>query len=132
MKTTNKTLNQLVIDEATNLKKNAKKKELANLQFKSLDTQNYQSCIYGQMTGDCFNERAIKLIEKSCERIFLDDEAIEGKITGTLNGCPKKERREKYWSPIEVFIDKKRNKNNGNNKRLIDFLKGKTKTLKLK
>ena len=124
-------LNALVIAEAKKLKKNATKEELDKLEFNRLNTRNVNKCIYGQMTGYCFNDRAISLIEQSCTKVLTCDNSVD-EIRGFLNGSPKKTSREKYWSPIEVFIDRPRNKTNGNNKRLVAFLKGETKTLILK
>ncbi len=128
-------LNNLVIAEAKKLRKNANEKELKRLDIYMLDTKSPKHCIYGQMTGDCFNRRASKLIGESCSRVFNND-SKNSEISGTLNGPPKGKRRDgirtDYWSPIEVFIDKDRNKYNGNNERLITFLRGEEKTLKLK
>ncbi len=124
-------MNALVIAEATKLKKNATKNELHSLDISILDTTSVNQCIYGQMTGNCFTSRATELIELSCEKVFKRIFHME-KITGELNGSPKGEHRCFYWSPIELFIDSKRNRTNGNNKRLVDFLKDETQTLKLK
>lgn len=129
-------INALVIAEATKLKKNATLYEIANLDFSNLRTASKYNCIYGQMTGNCFSERAVELIEASCKRVFniniseRDKDKKMGKIYGKLNGKPV--TRDEYWSPIEIFIDMERNQNNGNNKRLIDYLKGETKKLTLK
>ncbi|MEK6880343.1 MAG: hypothetical protein AABY22_12075 [Nanoarchaeota archaeon] len=123
-------LNALVIDEAKKLKKNAKNYEIKKLNFERLDTQHVTKCVYGQMTGDCFSDRATELIEGSCKRVIKC--APDGEIDGTLNGSPKESNRSRYWSPIEVFIDRERNKKNGNNKRLVAYLKGETKELILK
>jgi hypothetical protein len=130
-KLTNVLLNELVINEATKLKKKAKKAELKQLDFEKLSTQNVTKCIYGQMTGHCFNKRAVELIEASCKRV-LKCSITSPYIDGTLNGSPKDSRRDYYWSPIEVFIDRPRNKTNGNNKRLVAFLRDETKELKLR
>ncbi len=127
-------LRDLVIDEATNLKKHATKDELENLNFFLLDPTEKESCVYGQMTGHCENYRSKELIVSSCIRVFIpnkkniDDNELRAP---SLNGKPKIEQsRTDYYSPIEVFIWRKENQKNGNNKRLIRFLKGKTKTLK--
>ena len=127
----NAELNKLVIAEATNLKKYTTDRERDRLSFERLKTQDRTLCVYGQMTGGCYSDRAIALIEFSCERVFT---VVEKGIylSGKLNGSPIDTYRGHYWSPIEIFIDKKRNKNNGNNERLIAFIKGKTKTLNLK
>ena len=84
------------------------------------------------MTGNCFSERAVELIEASCKRVFADASDGGDTLKGVLNGSPKKSNRDTYWSPIEIFITKKRNVKNGNNKRLVAFLKGETETLDLK
>ncbi len=115
----NATLNELVISEAKKLKKNATLDEIKRLDFERLCTDSPTSCIYGQMT------------KLSCKRVIERDDDMNG-INGTLNGSPLESFRSEYWSPIEVFIDRLRNNTNGNNERLIKFLKGETKTLTLK
>ena len=125
-------LNDLVKDEARKLKKNAKKGELRKLSFRKLAPTSAVGCIYGQATGSCFSRRATELIEAGCKRVYHRAEGGYGVNAAELNGSPKQANRCFYWSPIEVFIAKEENKLNGNNKVLIDFLKGKTKTLKFK
>lgn len=139
MKTTVKELNAMVMSEAKKLKKHATKEELASLDFSELGGKNRYNCIYGQTTGDCFSDRAGVLIGKCCSKAFGRE------ITRTLSGDtfkdvevinPKKESPRynsaySYFSPIEIFIARGVNMYNGNNKRLINFLKGETKTLRL-
>ncbi len=123
----------LVVEEAIKLKSNATKTELNKLDFSSLNANRAARCIYGQMTGDCFNPRAIKLIEKSCERVIAG--SFDGNINGGLNGSPKKVDRMNYWSPIEVYIYRNQvvNKKNLNqNKKIIDFLRNESETLVLR
>lgn len=122
----------LVIKEAGKLKIFATEKELSHLSFEKLNPDNQKTCIYGQITGDCFSNRASELILKCAERIY--EKSI---YYPELNGAPKKDILEfrfhslyKCWSPIEVFICKLENRNSGNNKKLIQFLKSEVDTLK--
>ncbi len=123
----------LVIAEATKLKANALKDELANLNFSSLNADLPSRCIYGQMTGNCFNDRAVSLIEKSCEKVIVNNPNRSG-VNGPLNGSPKGSDRDLYWSPIEVYIYRNQStlRYDKQNKVLIDFLRGETETLNLK
>jgi len=127
-------MQKLVKEEATNLLKYAKKKELNNLNFERLNPESIFSCIYGQMTGDCFTDRSTKLITKCASRVYKYDSNFGNNTlkNNKINGSPKEEDRDDYWSPIEVFIATKVNQNNGNNKMLVDYLKGERKTLKFK
>lgn len=132
-------LKALVIAEAKNIRKNADKKELAKLSIDKLNPNSPLYCIYGQMTGDCYSERANDLIISCATRVFDTCDAKDDLIKESkLNGKPVIYRggspfsRPKYFSPIERFIYMKTNQKNGNNKALIAFLKGETKTLKLK
>lgn len=109
----------LVIAEATKLKIHATQEEISNLNINKLDANYSGTCIYGQITGNCWNDRAVELIELSCE----------------------KANRDNYWSPIELFIYRnqyileKKIKNSSKkieNQKLIAFLKGETEILKLK
>jgi hypothetical protein len=134
-------LEPLVVAEATSIKKLALKRELKKLDFCNLAADDYQNCIYGQMTGDCFNERAYELIRKSCPSVI--DSNSDGAFKGDLldlkehakdNGVEKISEfddtfRTSFYSPIEVFISRKRNRKNGNNAKLVAFLRGETDTL---
>lgn len=52
------TLKRQVMREAGNLRRLATKEEKSRLKITGLDPINQYSCIYGQMTGDCFGPRA--------------------------------------------------------------------------
>jgi hypothetical protein len=138
-----KVLEPLVITEATNIKRIALKRELKKLDFCGLVPDDHKNCIYGQMTGDCYNERAYELIRKSCVNVIDgesdDDKEFNGglvdfneqaKLCGVENPNQfVKNFRYSFYSPIEIFITRKRNKKNGNNAKLIAFLRGETDTL---
>lgn len=66
----NKVLKELVIKEAQNLRKFAYKSELARLSAEHIDAEHSEKCVYGQMTGDCFSNRANNLIIKCCEKVY--------------------------------------------------------------
>jgi hypothetical protein len=120
-------MQKLVKEEATNIKKNALKSELRRLSFKNLNPDSKEKCIYGQMTGNCDNYKATELIKQCCKRVYVRG---NGDITNAkLNGNPKDCPRYSFWSPVEVFIIQDKNKENGNNEKLIDYLKGKTEIL---
>lgn len=127
-----KNLVALVRAEAKNLIKNSTPYERDKLEFADLNTRSSMYCVYGQMTGDCHNDRARELIVASCERVYRRINDANAGIVGNLNGKPTKEDRYRYWSPIEIFIDIPENKINGNNERLIKYLKGETKRLFIK
>ncbi len=126
MEENSKELIELVIAEAKYLRENATK-EKDNLVFKHLNPLATDSCIYGQMTGDCFSDRAVELIVNACERVYKPIHKPHI-IDGKLNGKPYAESRFDFWSPIEVFIFKSNNRKE-NNKRLIDYIKGETEAL---
>lgn len=132
-----KTMQALVKKEAANLKKYATKDELGKLDFKSFSPASTYRCIYGQITGYCFSERAGNLIIQCAERVyenngacFVHDFPVNGKPKGA-RGVSDSDSAD-YYSPIEVFILQLKNIVNGNNERLIKYLKGETKTLKFK
>ncbi len=59
-------LKEAVVKEGLLLRKYATKKEKRKLkEFSYLDSLNRKMCIYGQMTGDAFNDRATEL-KKLC------------------------------------------------------------------
>ena len=124
-------MKQLVIEEATNLRKHASKKELNKLSFNRLHPKNTLLCIYGQIADGCFSLRADELIKKCASRGYhskSSEEIYDCKINGPIKNLS----RSYFWSPIEVFIVQERNQENGNNKLLIDFLKGETNELNFK
>lgn len=59
----NEELKQLVKDEAEKLREFATAEELSRLDAARLYSAIPSLCIYGQMTGDCFNSRAQELLE---------------------------------------------------------------------
>ncbi len=128
MNVSSKELFLVVRQEANNLLKYATSDELSKLNFKRLDASRRDECIYGQMTGHCDSRRSMELMELSAERVFYA--ANTPAESNELNGSPKDLPRYHYWSPIEVFISKRENMNNGNNAQLVSFLRGKRKTLR--
>jgi len=136
--TDKKTLIKLVKQEAKNIKENATPREIKKLNIEWLDPADVEQCIYGQMTGSCYSKRANKLIVKCATKVYkaIGSQPLEDV---ELNGKPKLvlDRSEEYHSPIEIFIyhhgyEKGSIDREGNIKRLINYLKGVTKTLSLK
>jgi len=129
----NKKLRELVIEEATSLKKHATTEELRKLDFSHFYPRSSTSCIYGQMTGYCFSGRANELIMKCAKKVYSATTKHGNDFEhNKLNGTPSSKgiRQDSYFSPIEMFVPKEGNMQNGNNKILIGFLKGQTETLK--
>lgn len=60
----------LVKEEAKKLKELGKDFELERLSFDNLNPSSKSSCIYGQITGSCFSDRAEELIKSSCKRVY--------------------------------------------------------------
>ena len=124
-------IKELVRIEADNLKRFATEEELDRLHFGRLEASVAKRCIYGQMTGFCYSERAHELIMNCAVRVYNTPEAISHP---RLNGKPRvvsgEDRKFEYHSPIEVFIYKNEaNLKRNLNERLVDYLKGKTETL---
>lgn len=67
---------KLVIEEATALRENATQREKDRLNFINLDPEHFERCIYGQMTGSCYNSRAIELIQKSASKVYNNNEHL--------------------------------------------------------
>lgn len=83
------------------------------------------------MTGSCHSDRAILLIHKCCERVFLSkDQAFLPDIEyAVLNGPPTdKERNEdkiEYYSPLELYVAELSTSNGFFQiEEVINFLKG--------
>jgi len=133
-----------VTHEVVSLKKFATKKELRKLNVESLDPDNKENCIYGQMTGDCSSERAKALMDKSCIIVtmkvsgsiqFLDEDFktikkfINGKNEGQGWGIDNwgLHRNYSHLSALEAYICLKNAKNN----KIIEFLRGESDKLVL-
>lgn len=132
-------MEELVLIEATNLRKFATRLEKARLDFDTLNPEYGSRCIYGQMTGNCFCERAVDLIVSSASEVYEIINPDRALVNVKLNGPPIVMRRKRvayvqsgFYSPIEIFISKNANKKNGNISALVNYLKGKTNKLTLK
>lgn len=130
-------LEELVIEEATNLKKYATKEELSRLDYDNLDGDSKSRCIYGQMTGDCSSYRANELIIKCAQKVYNTTDTDDRIVKSVLNGKPYKidkvnERLDFYISPIEKFLYKYKRgyKESTKIKKLVNFLQDKTQELK--
>lgn len=98
------TLQLLVDQEIANLKKYATKEEIDNLNLDDFCATGERSCIYGQMTGSCYSERANYLIGKCAPFLYKNPKSLPF-TESPLNGRPVKNREKyKHFSPIEVFI----------------------------
>ncbi len=114
---------ELVIEEATNLRKftTPKEKESLDLEIDPLDPLQ---CIYGRISGSCYNNRATELIKKCCPRVYN-----KGNISlDTFNGSPIGKSRSEYWSPIELYINNMEI-DSPEIRHLADFIQGKIETL---
>lgn len=103
-----KELEDLVVEEATNLRIHATNEEKSNLNLNQLVYSSPTNCIYGLMTGHCFEERAVELIDKCCQKVYKVEGELEIRDL-PLNGSPAGKERNRvkceYYSPIEVLLD---------------------------
>lgn len=144
--TTTYTFEQLKEDvrkEAQALRVHATKEERERLSFSTLNPSNIDRCIYGQMTGNCYSERAALLIHDCCVRYFKHNVVlalfdgrsnmmrIQQHVNGTTVENFVKERNGSnpysHFSAIEAYICLAE----ANNANLIAFLRGETETLEL-
>ncbi len=122
-----------VMQEIEAIKKHATETEIARLDFETLKPRYEKRCIYGQMTGGCYTPRALSLIRK-CTPIVVeglgDRSYTFSDIKSEINGKPTKGNiynARKFYSVLESYIVLKGSKN----EKIIQYLKGETKTLKL-
>lgn len=144
--TTTYTFEQLKEDvrkEAEALRVHATKEERDRLEFTSLTPTNTYGCIYGQMTGNCYSQRASLLIHACCVRYFkhnvvpalFDTPSNMRRIQEHVNGIVVDDfinerslsKAESHFSAIEAYICLPE----ANNANLIAFLRGETETLTL-
>ena len=115
-----KNLKKLVIQEAENLKQSATSEELARLDFTKLYGGDPRYCVYGQVAGGCFNERATMLLN-NCAKPFSSfisffQDANHEYFYDDGSRC---------FSPLEFYILQA----NAKNETLIAFLKSERETL---
>lgn len=119
-----------VVKECENIKKYATEEEIGRLRITNLDTHDNTSCIYGQMTGDCYGERGGELISKCCT-VSFDSSSFQRVFTmGViyLLGAMKSKKagdRTGHHSALESYIVSESAKN----KEIYRFIKGKTDAL---
>jgi hypothetical protein len=109
---------KLVADEAEKLKTHATQRELKNLHFEMLNGGIVDSCIYGQMTGHCYSQRAIELLNL-CTIPYSDK--LDYKVKPYNDKFTTE--RTRPFSAIEYFISMKYDNAEMNNEILIDYLK---------
>lgn len=118
-------LQDLVREEATNLKNAATAKELDKLNFETLCPSDEEYSIYGKMTGHCFSSRADDLIKKCCNEVLQSDSRHTViKNISVFDKTISKNRI--YLSPIEYYSMAG---SEVSNKNLISYLKGEADTL---
>jgi hypothetical protein len=124
-----KKFKKLVEKEALNLYKHTtnEEKELLSIAVSSysLDPISARKCIYGSMTGYCFNPRAKELMNR-CTKKFVCSMYID--IDDNIDISQHKEKEGCNWSPIEVYV----NQEDANIKAVVKMItKGKSKLHKL-
>lgn len=125
-------MRELATKEAKKLKTQLTEEEKLNLNESSFDPEDEEQCIYGQITGDCRSERAYELIMGCCERVYSGNtlDLARRTLNGKPTECEASERLWSYNSPIETLIFPI-NGGKTDGIKIIKYLKGETKTLKL-
>lgn len=113
---------QLVVAEVENIKLNATDKEKSNLNRDSFRHFTAGGCIYGQLTGTSFSERACelapKIFENTTNKVHLFDTKFED--LEFEEGC--------YFTALEkyLYIIPQTERLH-----ILDYIKGDTKTLNI-
>ena len=131
---TMKELLDLVVEEAKNIRVHATQEEKDNLDLKTFRGSWVHNCIYGQMTGDCHNDRALELIGKCCTKVCAANRNstlayMPSKHEPNINGSPIGLSRFTYFSPIEIIVQDDIGEDSAYAGKLIDYIQGKTDTL---
>lgn len=117
---------KLVNEEAFKLRCLLKEEEADNLNIENLNGINSVNCIYGQLTGNYASSRGIFLAKASNTKVYRGaNEHVNTDVfinKSTLSDIGNRSRYS-YMTPIEVFILNGNNKYNGNNEKLVRFLK---------
>lgn len=125
--------------EVVALRENATKEELSELSVGLLSSNDTRKCIYGQMTGDCYSERADALLDKCAVRVMqagteLSGRVAESSMIANANGPNDGHFKNRstldavtYFSALEAYIALQGAKNAN----VISYLRGETETLEL-
>lgn len=118
----------LILDtlyEVRYLRKHATKEEIRKLDFTKFNPSDEEECIYGQMTGSCYSERAAELYPKKYNDTYCS----------YFNGSDEKKfirnmeiNNDQYFTALEVFVTLGYK---DQNKKIMDYLKGETDDLTL-
>jgi hypothetical protein len=101
-----------VTAELQHLKENATPEELARLNYDTFIPFSSVNDLYGQMTGNCFSERAKELYPKKYGHLErLKDKKEVFKYNFFVD---------KFYTPLEYYSSLKKAKN----KKIIQYLKG--------
>lgn len=126
----------LVKDEAKLLREKATQEERNKLNYLQFNPAKPSRCIYGLMTGRCTTERAHQLIDQCASKLLVQPYSCAELDLCTINGKHSLKGNYRslggelaYFSPIECFIWFEQNQENGNNKLLIDYIKGEVEEL---
>lgn len=122
---------KLVKEEAKKLREYATIEEKDRLNPRSFNGGSAGGCVYGQLTGNCTNERATELIKLCCEKVYHSNNGyVPRKALAVLNGKPEGKREVfgfAYFSPIEVLVQDDSGSSGMNNAYpIISYLKGET------
>ena len=115
-------LKELVRDEAAKLREFATVEERGRLDFSKLNSNNERLCVYGQMTGKCWSDRAVYLLNKCAIPFSYFTDKFSKSYKWDFGNSVGRD-----FSPIEFYICQPYAKN----AELIAYLKGETDTLEL-
>lgn len=123
-------LKKLVLQEIENLKIYATYEEIGKLDFTTFKPFMIGTCIYGQMTGNCFSDRATVLLDL-CTIPYSDYTSAywptnEMKFAGNRTKLYKSTIIN-VFSPLEYYIFNY----SETNEKIIAYLKGEIQTLNL-
>lgn len=119
-------LKEEVKKEALRLKKTATQEERDRLDFRNLNPLLADQCIYGEMTGNCYSDRAKELFDK-CATPYSSilEEFPQAPLVNSY--CDTNKLRVGAHSAIEYYIYQE----DANPQALVDYLQDKTQTLEI-
>jgi len=116
-------LKEAAIIEIKNLRKYATKEQKGRLDFNTFKKNEQESCIYGQMTGNCNSLLAHKLMDKCAVGKFHSIRWDFSKISKKYTFVD----RDIFWTSLEGYIIETPDFNEN----ILSYIKGETNTLEL-
>lgn len=111
--------------ELRTIKRRATPQEKSQLDLSTFNFDDGDHCIYGQMTGDCYSNRAKHLMPKSYSQIFQPSAGVTD-LNQRVNYKHLATKKGKSFTALEIYLFD----NKSDHAKIIAYIKGEIKGFK--